>query len=84
MDAIDRLIAVYRSTSVIDSHDNVLVRQWAANAAESYTDVPEVLTTVTKRLADKEEDLDVRFNCLAAIKRMADLSSVAHVLSAVD
>jgi hypothetical protein len=56
--------------AVLESEKDVLVRQWAAIAAGSYTDVPEVASAVTGVLLDRHVDLDVRYNCLAAIEKV--------------
>jgi hypothetical protein len=46
------------------------VRRWIAIALGGYTDLGPAFTVALARLRDAAEDEDVRFNCLAALKRV--------------
>jgi hypothetical protein len=59
---------------------DVLVQQWAAIAAEYYVDVPELFATLAALVADQQVDLDVRHNCLAAIKRQRGSDQATAIL----
>jgi hypothetical protein len=69
-----------RLAEVLRSEEDVLVQQWAGIAAEWYADIPEVFTAVSAVLTDQGADLDVRHNCLAAVKRLGDSEVAVNVL----
>ncbi len=51
------------------SDEDILVQQWAAIAAASFTDHLAVFDRLLALLEDPEQDLDVRHNCLAAVRQ---------------
>jgi hypothetical protein len=69
-----------RLAKVLPEESDVLVQQWAAIAAENFVSVPEVFAAVSALLADRETDLDVRHNCLAAVQRFGRSEQVRSVL----
>lgn len=69
-----------RLAEVLPREPDVLVQQWAAIAAENFVAVPEVFSALSVLLADCEEDLDVRHNCLAAVARRGRCEQVRRVL----
>jgi hypothetical protein len=65
---------------VVESEKDVLVQQWAAIAARNFSDTPEVLSSVATLLADRQADLSVRHNCLAAFRGKVLTAAVVEVL----
>ena len=59
---------------------DVLVQQWAAIVAEHFADVPELFAALAALLVDSHVDLDVRYNCLAAVKRLRESDEAISVL----
>lgn len=59
---------------------DVLVQQWMAIAAENFVRVTAVFAAVSSLLADREADLDVRHNCLAAVQSLGPSVKALGVL----
>jgi hypothetical protein len=56
---------------LLQSEDDTLVRQWAANALRVFRDHPGVVRALASRLAKATEDLDVRHNAIASLRGAA-------------
>jgi hypothetical protein len=56
---------------VLRSGDDILVRQWAAQALQAFRHIAEVAYALAERLADSSEDPDVRHNALASLRGAA-------------
>ena len=54
--------------ALLESEDDTLIRQWAANALRAFRDRPAVIRTLVAKLADATEDPDVRHNALASLR----------------
>ena len=68
---------------VLQSDDDTLVRQWAADALRSFHHVARVVQTLSAKVADATEDPDVRHNALAALRGAAIGGSERSVLERV-
>jgi hypothetical protein len=68
---------------VLLAEPDVLVQQWTAIAAENFIGVPEVFAAVSSLVADREADLDVRHNCLFAVRRFGPSARARGVLGAL-
>jgi hypothetical protein len=60
---------------------DILVQQWMAIAAANYIGVPEVFGALITLLNDIGADLDVRYNCLAAVRILGRTAETAKALS---
>lgn len=69
-----------RIASVLLIESDALVQQWVAIAAENFVSVPEVFAAVSHLLAVPAADLDVRHNCLAAVKSLGPTEPVRELL----
>jgi hypothetical protein len=66
--------------SVLESRDDELVQQWAGIAAAGYMNVDRVCRAVTERLISRDTELDLRYNCLAAVKRLGPVEPAVAIL----
>jgi hypothetical protein len=73
-----------RLGEVLKSEEDVLVQQWAGIAAGSYADIPDVFSVVSAVLTDRVADLDVRHNCLAAVRRLGDSEVAVNLLRSLE
>jgi len=68
---------------VLRSEDDVIVRQWAAQALLPFCHLPEVAHALADRVADAREDPDVRHNSVATLRRAAIGSAERALLETV-
>jgi len=66
-------------SKALRSEPDVLVRQWLAIAAAGYIDFELVFNSISERLLDGKEDMDVRYNCLASLEELGPTKKVLAV-----
>jgi hypothetical protein len=65
------------------AEDDVLVRQWLANASAAFADVPALYERLLACVADPDEDISVRHSALLAIDRRGPTDHATETLKSI-
>lgn len=65
--------------TALKSERDILVRQWLGLALSGYSDLPNAFEAARSCASDAHQDLDVRYNCLAALRILGPMEHVTKV-----